>query len=389
MLKYLVKSPFTTNTPAGKKTWNRGEATCLSHVNAKSLLAKGVLVESNVGLDLLYRYEKRVYELMTLLDYSLQEAHVEAGKLISSLLKRHDALKKSNAPSQEFLEEVDEFNRNSTGSNPITKIPSDEGAGEWAGYRCNIGEGCSHGCLYCYAENMAVVRFGRVESAEAWRNEVIRNMTSKKCKRYDEPIMFPTSHDVSPTYLPAYRCHLYNILSAGNKVVLVSKPHRECIEAICSEFSSFRDTIIFRFTIGGLNEEVMRHWEPGAPALAERLECLKYAFEQGYKTSVSAEPMLCGRTEAEKLYYTVEPYVTEDIWFGKMKYIGGMKNNPDPEIADQAVSVQENQTNDEILELVYKLKGLPKVAWKDSIKNIIGITETNNQAPATTQDEGD
>jgi hypothetical protein len=124
----------------------------------------------------------------------------------------------------------------------------------------------------------------------------------------------------------------------------------------------------------------MRHWEPGAPALAERLECLKYAFDQGYKTSVSAEPMHGGRDDAEKLYYTVEPYVTEDIWFGKMKYISGMKNDPDPEIAAQTVAVQENQTKDEILELVGKLRGLPKVEWKDSIKEVI---DKNNQMEGT------
>lgn len=371
MLKFLVKSPFTVKTPLGPKKLNSGEVISLSHTSAKSLVAKGLMVEKNIGLDLLHRYEARVYVLRAYLGYPLQVAQVAASNLIDSLLKRHEALKTANAPSLEFLEEVEEFNRTSTGDNPISKINSDTGAGEWAGYSCNIGDGCSSGCLYCYAENMKVVRFKYVESAEAWRNEVIKDCTTKKCKKYDEPIMFPTTHNLSPTYLHPFKCHLYNILSARNIVFLVSKPHRECIEAICSEFSSFRDTLTFRFTIGGLDNDVMKHWEPGAPSLAERLDCLQYAFEQGFKTSVSAEPMLGGPVEAEKLYYTVEPYVTEDIWFGKMKYISGLKNDPDPVIAAQANAVFDNQTNDEIMELVGKLKGLPKVSWKDSIKDII------------------
>lgn len=371
MLKYLVKSAFTANTPAGKKTWNKGEATRLSHSNARKLLEKGVLVEKNIGLDLLYRYEDRVYQLITRLAYSRQEAQQAAANLITSLLKRHEALKTSQPPSLAFLEEVEEFNHIATGGNPISKIDSEEGAGEWAGYRCNIGDGCHHGCLYCYAEGMKVTRFGQVESAEAWRNEVVKDYSTKNCKKYDKPIMFPTTHDISPTYLPAYRCHLYNILNSGNNVVLVSKPHRECIEAICNEFTSFRDSMTFRFTIGALNDAVLRHWDQDAPDLEERLACLRLAFENGYKTSISTEPMLCDRIEAEKLYYTVEPYVTEDIWFGKMNGKGGLRNNPDPEVAAQAVTVMENQTDDEILELVEQLKGLPKVAWKDSVKSVI------------------
>jgi len=371
MLNYLVKSAFTANTPVGKKTWNRGEAACLSHTNAKHLLSKGILVEKNVGLDLLYRYEERVYQLITRLGFMTLDAQKAAADLINSLLKRHEALKTSQPPSSAFLEEVEEFNRTATGGNPISKIDSDEGAGEWAGYRCNIGDGCHHGCLYCYAEGMKVTRWGQIESAEAWRTEVVKEYSTKKCRKYDEPIMFPTTHDISPTYLPAYRCHLYNILNAGNRVVLVSKPHRECIEAICNEFTSFRDTMTFRFTIGALNDAVLRHWDQCAPDLEERLECLRLAFENGYKTSVSTEPMLCDRSEAEKLYYTLEPYVTEDIWFGKMNGKGGLRKSPDPEVAEQAVAVLENQTDDEILELVEQLKGLPKVAWKDSITKVI------------------
>jgi len=371
MLNYLVKSKFATNTPVGQKIWNKGEALSLSHSSAKPLLGKGVLVERNVGFDLLYRYEDRVYQLVTRLGLPLHEAQQAAADLIISLLKRHEALKTSQPPSLAFLEEVEEFNRNATGGSPISKIDSEEGAGEWAGYRCNIGDGCHHGCLYCYAEGLKVTRFGQVESAEAWRNEVVKDYSTKKCKKYDAPIMFPTTHDISPTYLPAYRCHLYNILNAGNNVVLVSKPHRECIEAICNEFTSFRDSMTFRFTIGALNDAVLRHWDQGAPDLEERLACLRLAFENGYKTSISTEPMLCDRIEAERLYYTVEPYVTEDIWFGKMNGKGGLRNSPDPEVAAQAVTVLENQTDDEILELVEQLRGLSKVAWKDSIKSTI------------------
>ncbi len=114
----------------------------------------------------------------------------------------------------------------------------------------------------------------------------------------------------------------------------------------------------------------MGHWEPGAPSFSERFECLKLAFENGYATSVSAEPMLGGKEEAVKLYHLLEPYVTKEIWFGKMNRIGGMKDDPDPAIASHAKLILEQQTDDEIIELVNQLGGLPKIAWKDSIQEV-------------------
>lgn len=371
MNKYIVRLSFAAKSPAREQVMRKGEVIRLSSSKATSLVSNGLIVDANVGINLLEHYESRYKVLMEKLRVSREEAQDQAIQLVDACLRRHESLKISSSPSAEFFEEVDAFNSRAEGDNPISKIPSKEGAGEWAEYRCNFGQGCSHGCLYCYAENMAVVRFGRVESSEAWRDEVIKEMKTNNCKKYDGSIMFPTSHDISTTYLSVYRCHLFNILNAGNSVVIVSKPHRECIEAICREFSLFRDKMLFRFTIGGLNDEVMRHWEPGAPTLPERLDCLRYAFENGYNTSVSAEPMLCGREEAEKLYYTVVPYVTKDIWFGKMKYIGGLKNNLNPVIADQAKAILESQSTDEILRLVDALKDLPKVAWKDSIKELM------------------
>jgi len=135
---------------------------------------------------------------------------------------------------------------------------------------------------------------------------------------------------------------------------------------------------MFRFTIGSLDDEVRRHWEPGAPAIEERLQCLKLAFEQGYATSVSAEPMLGGKEEAKRLYHLLGPYITKEIWFGKMNKIGGLKTSADPDIARHATEVIALQADDEIIELVSMLDGLPKIKWKDSIKEIIARRTGSN-----------
>ena len=370
MLEYIVRSSFTAKSPTGDQLLRKGEALRLSCSKAASLISKGLIVDAHVGNNLLDKYESRVNVLIRHLDYSRGDAQIEATQMVESCLKRHESMKSISSPTEEFLAEVEEFNRTATGKNPILKELSSTGVGEWAGYTCNIGSGCSHGCRYCYAEKMAV-RFGRIADSEAWQEETLRDVSTSGCKKYASTVMFPTTHDITPAFLPAYRVHLYNLLVAGNTVLLVSKPHLESIQSICSEFSSFRDTMMFRFTIGGLNAEVMRHWEPGAPLFEERFQCLKHAFEQGYTTSVSAEPMLGGRNEAVKLHFLLEPYITKEIWFGKMNNIGGFRSSSDQEVARHAKDLLELQSDDEIMSLVGSLRGLPKVQWKDSIKDII------------------
>lgn len=371
MREYLVRVPFRKNSPQGEQLINRAETVRLSSSNAMTHVSNGLFVEKNVGLDLLAKFETRSRQLVEKFGCSTNQADSGAMKLVISCLKRHESLKYCRPPSTEFLQEVTEFNRTSTGKNPIAKIASVTGAGEWAGYNCNIGEGCQHGCLYCYASGIAVTRFKRVASMDAWRNEVMIDAKTGKCKKYLTAIMFPTTHDITPLYLPAYRCHLYNILIVGNTVIIVSKPHRECIEAICAEFSSFRDTMIFRFSIGTLDNDKLKLWEPGAPSVSERMWCLQYVFEQGFRTSISAEPMLTDRHGAEQLYYAVEPLVTEDIWFGKMNNVGGFRKSENADLARSATELVAAYQDSEIMAMFEHMGALPKVSWKDSVKEII------------------
>lgn len=378
MVSYLALKSFEAKTPTGCKFWKGGEAICLSSAKAANLVKTGLLVEAHVGMDLLASYEARVKTLRHKLGYSVEEARVEALALVISCLKRHESTKNIMLPSPVFLEEVAEFNRTATGTNPVKKIKSKNGAGEWAGYNCNIGRGCSHGCLYCYAQKRAS-RFKQIPSPEAWLNEQLKAAKTTKCKNYMKWIMFPTTHDITETYLSAYRCHLYNVLKAGNNVLLVTKPHMVCMEAICSEFSSFRDNMVFRFSIGGLDNERLIAWEPGAPSLEERLGCLKYVFEQGFKTSISAEPMLVDGAEAERFYYSVEPLVTENIWFGKMNNVGSFRKSQDPVVAKMATDLFEAYKDENILQFVDTMRDLPKVEWKDSVIKVIEKTKTENK----------
>lgn len=368
MLEYFAKAPFKL----GDRIINKGEALRLSTSQASKIAQRGYLLEKSIiGLnEVVAAYEARARVLIDKFQNTPEQASKKAIRSVISFLIRYESLKTLRPPSPEFLQEVHEINRTATGKSPIKKINSKTGAGEWAGYNCNIQTGCPHGCQYCYAEKTAT-RYKQIRGQEAWVIENCRIVSTVRCRKRDQPIMFPTTHDITPNNIRAIMCHLYNILKAGNIVVLVSKPHRECIEAVCSEFSSFRDNMIFRFSIGSLNNETLTLWEPGAPSASERMWCLQYAFEQGFRTSVSAEPMLTDRHGAERLYYAVEPFVTEDIWFGKMRNVGGFRKSENTGLAKSATELVAAYKDSEIMAMAGHMGSLPKISWKDSVQKVI------------------
>jgi len=178
-------------------------------------------------------------------------------------------------------------------------------------------------------------------------------------------------HDITPYYLPSYIRTLENILKAGNDVLVVSKPHFACVQELCTKFSEYKNNIEFRFTIGTFEDKVSKFWEPGAPLPLERLKALKHAYDAGYKTSVSMEPMLEGYIEAVCVYKTVAPFVNGTIWIGMMNKLDdrvdlSVEAN---KVAVERIGILQSDTN--IMKLYRELKDEPMVRWKDSIKDVV------------------
>ncbi len=247
------------------------------------------------------------------------------------------------------------------------------GTHEWAEHNVNFINGCKHDCKYCYSKEMAI-RFRR-KTPEDWKNENIREKTLRKIfKRFDGKIMFPSSHDIHPDNLKETIYFLGKILKVGNSVLLVTKPHLICIKTICKNFRDFKENILFRFTIGSSNTEILKFWEPGAPDFPERFESLKLAFNNGFKTSVSSEPML--DENIEDVVKKVSPFVTDYIWIGKVNFlikrlkINGYKDNTTLKRAKELI---EFQSDNNILDLYEILKNNKKVKWKESIKKVVGL----------------
>lgn len=247
------------------------------------------------------------------------------------------------------------------------------GTKEWAVHSVNCIRGCIHNCRYCFARHNAVNRFHQISSTEEWCNpQMLQKEVDKNRGLRKGRIMFPTNHDIVPEMLEPCLIVLKKLLAAGNEVLVVSKPHFNCIEAICEQCGEYRKQLLFRFTIGAKESDILRYWEPGAPLFAERIKCLQYAFHHGFQTSVSAEPMLDAGKIVE-LFYIFEPFVTDGIWIGKMNQVRKRVEINSEEDERWVRFIEMTQTDERIRDIYDTLKQEPKVRWKESIKSIVGL----------------
>ncbi|WP_449040134.1 radical SAM protein [Parabacteroides goldsteinii] len=247
------------------------------------------------------------------------------------------------------------------------------GTYEWAVENANFISGCSNNCKYCYSREMAI-RFKR-KTTENWHIEEVNQVQlEKKVKKVDGFIMFPSSHDITPVNLSSSIIFLRKLLAAGNNILIVSKPHLEVVKAICDGFEAHKKSILFRFTIGSIDSNVLKFWEPNAPNYEERKKCLIYAFEKGFETSISCEPMLDSKTL--KLVADLEEFVTDFIWIGKANFLLrrlNMNGISDGETINKANELIQLQSDTNIKILYRKLKNNPKIKWKESIKKVLNL----------------
>jgi DNA repair photolyase len=249
------------------------------------------------------------------------------------------------------------------------------GTSEWAAHNANILLGCQHDCRYCYAKAMAM-RFGRA-TPESWSTPVL-NTKAYAAKRGKKTgtIMFPTTHDIHPDNLTHCLQYLQKLLVAGNDVLVVTKPHKECIDKLTAELGGHQKQILFRFTIGTVSTSTLKFWEPGAPSVDERLTALELAHSRGFQTSISSEPMLGDVLAMVGLFEVAKPFITNSHWMGKANdLLKRLKFNgqEDPEVLKKAQELIDYWTDDKVMELYNKLKTEPTIRWKESIKKVVGL----------------
>lgn len=246
------------------------------------------------------------------------------------------------------------------------------GTREWAVAEVNCSLGCPHGCRYCYARYDLVERKGVITEEEWTRCLVQPDEVAKKQPLYSGQVMFPSAHDIVPENIEDCLTILRNLLDVGNKVLIVSKPHLSCVHRLCSEFSDVRKQLLFRFTITARKRRILEIWEPHAPGFAERKACLEYAFQKGFSTSVSVEPMLDIKDVAAMVIELL-PFITHSIWLGKMNKIKRRVVCASGEMQKEVDRIKKGQCDERIFQLYHELAGMPQVRWKESVKKVIGL----------------
>ena len=244
------------------------------------------------------------------------------------------------------------------------------GTKEWADHNVNCVKGCSNDCRYCYAKMMAK-RFGRCQE-HTWRNMIInKSAVDRNYVRYKGRVMFPSTHDVTdnPEIQEACFIVIHKLFQAGNEVLITTKPRLAVIEEIIKRFYTFREQLQFRFTITSADQQLLSFWEPNAPAYEERFDSLKYAYENGFKTSVSVEPFL--DFTPQTLIHALSPYVTESIWLGPMNYIP--QNGFSREDEQKYTEIRKRYEMSHLKQIYEEIKDFPLIKFKDSMTNRLNM----------------
>ncbi|WP_054030174.1 radical SAM protein [Desulfatitalea tepidiphila] len=251
----------------------------------------------------------------------------------------------------------------------------------------NICVGCKNDCVYCYMKDMNVGR-QKKKQPEDWSNWEIRQQKVDAPQNLRNGLVgFPSSHDIFPEILDPYLFVLGKMLRAGNEVLVVTKPNLACISTICAVSQFFKDKIIFRFTIGAMNDAILKIWEPNAPSYEERKACLECAFKQGFRTSISMEPPL-DVPNIPKLIEDVRPFVNNDIWLGTMNHIDSIRKWADESFSKEIERIK-NEQSPEILQSIYeKYKDDALIKWKTDAVKIFQGNQNQIEKTKRTQKRG-
>lgn len=245
---------------------------------------------------------------------------------------------------------------------------------EWAEQQFGIQNSCKNGCLYCFG-TMSDMRFARIENPKDRLAYKPRKAIANPNKKYPGVVAFPNTHDIYYENYDKCEDYLLRLLVAGNKVLIVTKPDIRVIELLQTALREYRDQVEFRITIGSYNSTILKKFEPNASDFEERLSCLKLLFMQGWATSVSIEPYLS--RDVVGLISRINPYVSRDIWVGKMNHLNRMvKYVPELEfLRPLYTNVIVKNIHCEIVETFSKPifhNLIDHIKFKDTFRKIIG-----------------
>ena len=201
----------------------------------------------------------------------------------------------------------------------------------------------------------------------------------EKARKLKGQIMFPTLHDILPEHMDETVDYLTRWLQQGNKILITTKPRLECIKRLCKDLADYKEQITFRFTIGSTDNNALQFWETNASKYEERKESLLYAYNMGYKTSISCEPRL--KDDIHKLVQELSPFVTHSIWMGMMNKIERRVDQTNWTATEKQflIDVEKVQTIPYLQTLYNAYKNNPLICWKNELREALGLLDAVNR----------
>lgn len=168
-----------------------------------------------------------------------------------------------------------------------------KGTKEWVSKSLNTQEGCPYICKYpCYG------RLIRRKKEDVWKNPIFKEeWENQALENYDMGFlancMYPSIHDIYPENQERALKFILRVMHETDNILLVtSKANFDTIKFLCEHLTEFKHRIRFMITITSRYSDVAFKWEPYAPIIAERLNCLSYLNAHYWQFNVSIEPFL-------------------------------------------------------------------------------------------------
>lgn len=198
----------------------------------------------------------------------------------------------------------------------ITIYQSSGKAAEYSRWACNLYNGCSNQCDYCYNRRgipSKLLGKSEVTTKRGLPEDELFEIFKSELDRWRELIIkdggihfnFVSDPCLTETYILNLRCIKYAIEQCV-PVQMLTKMHdfiwrREWRALFSSKFFDERRSLIkFGFTLTGMDE-----MEPGASNTMERLYTMRRLHDRGYQTWASIEPVI----EISKSYALIK-----DAW---------------------------------------------------------------------------
>jgi len=206
------------------------------------------------------------------------------------------------------------------------------------GFYCiNPVLGCRHGCRYpCHACMMAL-SYGRVSSYDDWcRPRLVANAAYLLKKELSRMKVKPDCIHLCLSTDPfMYQCPEVIKLSL-ELISLINSHDIRCsiltkgeLPAELADTGRFAADNVYGISLGSINEEFRKKWEPGTASYADRIHALRVLHEKGLITLVHMEPYPTPNIVEQDIGDILrEVAFADQLFFGRWNYNNRVKQYP-------------------------------------------------------------